>query len=150
VHPLRVRRDEEVAALLEEGRQRIGRLTEKEFLVAGAALYAGEGDKTGAAVKFANSDARMILFFLMWLRRFFDIDESRLRVRLYLHEGLDLGPPSSSGHRSPESQLASSRSRTGPGPIRRSGRPNTSRAVRRSATPVPRPIAPSWASSPRC
>lgn len=27
---------------------------------------------------------------MIWLRRFFDIDESRLRVWLYLHEGLDL------------------------------------------------------------
>ena len=32
----------------------------------------------------------MIAFFCAWLRRFFEIDESRLRVRLYLHEGLDL------------------------------------------------------------
>jgi hypothetical protein len=27
---------------------------------------------------------------VIWLRRFFDIDESKFRVRLYLHEGLDL------------------------------------------------------------
>lgn len=26
----------------------------------------------------------------VWLRRFFEIDESRLRVQLYLHQGLDL------------------------------------------------------------
>ncbi|HSJ46798.1 MAG TPA: hypothetical protein VK923_19155, partial [Euzebyales bacterium] len=26
-----------------------------------------------------------------WLRAFFDVDESRLRARLYLHEGLDHG-----------------------------------------------------------
>ena len=32
----------------------------------------------------------MIAIFCAWLRRFFDIDESRLRVRVYLHEGLDL------------------------------------------------------------
>lgn len=32
----------------------------------------------------------MILFFCCWLRRFFEIDESRLRIRLYLNEGLDL------------------------------------------------------------
>jgi transcriptional regulator with XRE-family HTH domain len=25
-----------------------------------------------------------------WLRRYFDIDEDRMRARLYLHEGLDL------------------------------------------------------------
>ena len=32
----------------------------------------------------------MMRFFCAWLRRFFVIDESRLRVRVYLHEGLDL------------------------------------------------------------
>ena len=32
----------------------------------------------------------MIELHLRWLRRFFDIDVARLRVQLYLHEGLDL------------------------------------------------------------
>jgi hypothetical protein len=32
----------------------------------------------------------MIALFCAWLRRFFVVDEARLRVRLYLHEGLDL------------------------------------------------------------
>jgi hypothetical protein len=32
----------------------------------------------------------MIFFYCCWLRRFFEIDESRLRLGLYLHEGLDL------------------------------------------------------------
>jgi hypothetical protein len=32
----------------------------------------------------------MISFFLAWLRTFFEIDESRLRLKLYLHAGLDL------------------------------------------------------------
>jgi hypothetical protein len=54
------------------------------------ALYAGEGTKRDGAVRFSNSDPRMIFFHCCWLRRFFEIDESRLRVRLYLHEGLDL------------------------------------------------------------
>ena len=68
----------------------IGQLSEREFLVAGTALYAGEGAKTDGTVKFANTDPRMILCFVMWLRAFFPIDESRLRVALYLHEGLDI------------------------------------------------------------
>ena len=83
-------KQEEIGRLLAEGRDRIGRLSEKEFLVAGAALYAGEGAKGDGAVIFANSDPRMIAFFCAWLRHFFEIDESRLRLRLYLHEGLDL------------------------------------------------------------
>ena len=87
---LQRRRQAEIDRLVEEGRARIGRLSEREFLVAGVALYAGEGSKTDGRLTFANSDPRMILFFCCWLRRFFEIDESRLRVRLYLHEGLDL------------------------------------------------------------
>ncbi|MGH9187277.1 MAG: helix-turn-helix domain-containing protein [Acidimicrobiales bacterium] len=87
---LAVARQAEIEQLQAEGRDRISRLTEGEFLVAGAALYAGEGSKTDGVVAFANNDPRMIAFFLAWLRHFFAIDECRLRVRLYLHDGLDL------------------------------------------------------------
>jgi transcriptional regulator with XRE-family HTH domain len=80
----------QIEELMDEGRRRIGTLSEREFLVAGAALYAGEGTKADGTVGFANSDARMVAFFCTWLRDAFDIDESRLRVRLYLHEGLDI------------------------------------------------------------
>jgi hypothetical protein len=87
---LQRRRLAEIDRLLAEGRDRVGRLSEREFLVAGVALYAGEGSKGDGRLRFANSDPRMIVFFCSWLRRFFEIDESRLRVHLYLHQGLDL------------------------------------------------------------
>jgi hypothetical protein len=32
----------------------------------------------------------MVEFFCAWLRRFFAVDEARLRIRVYLHRGLDL------------------------------------------------------------
>jgi hypothetical protein len=87
---LMVAKQREIEELRIAGVAAIGQLTEREFLVTGAALYAGEGAKTDGAVKFANTDARMILLFLTWLRRFFAIDESRLRIALYLHDDLDL------------------------------------------------------------
>jgi predicted transcriptional regulator len=80
----------QISQLDSYGLERIGTLCEEAFLVAGVALYAGEGGKTDGAVKFANTDAAMMRFFCAWLRYFFDVDESRLRVRVYLHEGLDL------------------------------------------------------------
>lgn len=80
----------EIDRLLAEGAERIGRLSERELLVAGAALYAGEGAKRDGDVVFANSDPRMILFFITWLRHFFPIEEERLKLRLYLHVGLDI------------------------------------------------------------
>lgn len=87
---LQRRKAEQIERLLAEGRERIGELSDKEFLVAGAALYAGEGAKRDGELKFANSDPDMIAFFCAWLRKFFLVDEQRLRVRLYLHQGLDL------------------------------------------------------------
>ena len=87
---LQRRKAEEIERLLAEGRERIGELSEREFLIAGVMLYAGEGDKTDGRVGLANTDPRMIAFFVAWLRHFFVIDERRLRLRLYLHAGLDL------------------------------------------------------------
>jgi transcriptional regulator with XRE-family HTH domain len=87
---LQVAKEEEIDRLRRDGRERVGQLSEREFLIAGIALYAGEGGKRDGKVTFANTDPRMIDFFCRWLRHFFVIDESRLRVALYLHEGLDL------------------------------------------------------------
>jgi transcriptional regulator with XRE-family HTH domain len=87
---LQRRKRQEIEALLAEGQRRVGDLDEREFLVAGAALYAGEGSKGDGRVKFTNSDARLVAIFCAWLRHFFEIDESRTRVHLYLHEELDV------------------------------------------------------------
>lgn len=80
----------EIDEMLAWGRDRIGTMSEAAFLVAGAALYAGEGSKRDGKVVFANTDPRMIWFHCAWLRRFFDVDETRMRLRIYLHQGLDL------------------------------------------------------------
>jgi len=80
----------EIEAMRAEGRARVGALSDRDLLIAGIALYAGEGSKTPGAVTLVNSDPRIITLYLSWLRSCFAIDEARLRVRLYLHEGLDL------------------------------------------------------------
>ena len=80
----------EIEAMDEWGREQIGQLSDDAFFAAGIALYAGEGAKTDHSVKFANTDPAMVAYFCRWLRTYFDIDESRLRVSVYLHEGLDL------------------------------------------------------------
>jgi hypothetical protein len=87
---LRERKLAEIRETRELGRGCIGEVSDRDLLIAGTMLYAGEGAKTDGCVKLANSDPRMIAVFCDWLRRFFEVDESRLRVHLYLHEGLDL------------------------------------------------------------
>ncbi len=89
-HPFHVAKLAQVEEMNRRGIERIADLGEEAFFAAGIALYAGEGGKTEGAIRFANCDPRMIAYFCAWLRRYFSIDESRLRVRLYLHQGLDL------------------------------------------------------------
>ncbi|MDQ3544230.1 MAG: helix-turn-helix domain-containing protein [Actinomycetota bacterium] len=89
-HPLQVAKLEEIERCNAEGVEWIGTVSEREFLTAGVMLYSGEGSKTDGAVKFANTNPALVVFFVRWLRTFFDVVESRLRVHLYLHQGLDL------------------------------------------------------------
>lgn len=87
---LQRRKQAEIDEMLAAGRDRIGALSDRDLLIAGVALYAGEGSKRDGQVNFANSDPRQVRFFCHWLRTFFNVEEPRLRVWLYLHEHLDL------------------------------------------------------------
>lgn len=89
-HPLRRRKLEQIATLDAEGRARLAELGARELLIAGVALYAGEGSKTDGCVSMANTNPDLLRFFVTWLRRCFEVDEARLRCRVYLHQGLDL------------------------------------------------------------
>ena len=89
-HPQQLEKLAQIETCNEWGRQKFLKLSDDVFFAVGVALYAGEGSKTDGEVKFANTNAAMMKFFSRWLREFFPIDESRLRGRLYLHEGLDL------------------------------------------------------------
>lgn len=62
----------------------------KEIAVIGTMLYWGEGYKGNEripahGVDFANSDYKMILLFLEFLRKVFILDEKRFRVYLYCY-----------------------------------------------------------------
>lgn len=68
---------EEIATAQQAGRTAIGQLTRRDLLVAGVALYAGEGTKTSGAVTLVNSDPRIIALHLRWLRTCFAIRSMR-------------------------------------------------------------------------
>ncbi len=67
-------------------------LTEEQTRLrnAGLMLYWAEGAKGGGTVDLANTDPKLVLIFLRFLREICGVAESRLRVFLYAYEGQDV------------------------------------------------------------
>jgi hypothetical protein len=62
---------------------------EEKLKIAGLMLYWAEGAKRNSkGIDFANSDQSMILLFMKFLRTIYQVNEQRLRVYLYTHQGL--------------------------------------------------------------
>ena len=65
------------------GTKYLSSLTEREFLIAGLALYWGEGHKKSRnRVGFCNSDPRMIKFLMRWLIKCLRVRSADLRCRV--------------------------------------------------------------------
>ncbi len=51
----------------------------------GLMLYWAEGDKSNFDnVALTNSDPNVMKYFIAWLRKYFEIDEKRIKCRLYI------------------------------------------------------------------
>ncbi|MFZ2199650.1 MAG: hypothetical protein WAV40_02595 [Microgenomates group bacterium] len=62
---------------------------EIKLKIAGLMLYWGEGAKRNAnRIDFANSDPEMILVFLSFLRKIYQVDETKFRIYLYSYHSL--------------------------------------------------------------
>lgn len=133
-HPLHVRKLAEIERCRVEADALIGRLSSRDLTMFCLALYAGEGSKTEGAVKIANTNPTLSRVFLAWLRDVFDIDETRLRVTLYLHRDLDLEQANEFWSAALSVPMRSSPSPTGLRLTTRSGRIATSMVAQRSAT----------------
>ena len=89
-HPLRIKKEAEIEHCRAEAAAWASELSARELTTFCLGLYAGEGAKTDGRISMANTNPALLRILLTWLRAEFDLDESRFRARLYLHEGLDL------------------------------------------------------------
>jgi hypothetical protein len=56
----------------------------------GLMLYWGEGDKTGKYfIALTNTDLKVLQYFVAWIKKYFDIDEKRLKGRLYIWNNIN-------------------------------------------------------------
>lgn len=71
-----------VKKLNKEGKRQIDKISKRDLLIAGVALYWGEGDKKDNGARFGNSDPQMIKFMLKWFEKVLGINKNQ--VKLYI------------------------------------------------------------------
>jgi len=71
------RRLKKIEKWKKKGIERIRRLSNRDLLIAGIALYWGEGARKRRGVSFSNSDPKMIKFMIRFFREVWKIDKSR-------------------------------------------------------------------------
>lgn len=68
---------------------KIKKLNERDILIAGIALYAGEGSKTNNLVRLVNADPSIIKFFIKWLA-VLGVPKENIVVRIHAYPDTDL------------------------------------------------------------
>lgn len=70
--------------------KRIGKISDREFLIAGLFLYWAEGSKTkNFSIALTNTNPSMLILFIRWLR-FFDVPKSKLKIHLHLYSDMNI------------------------------------------------------------
>lgn len=72
-------------------KKRFAKFQRDTFFVAGLMLYLGEGDKRRyERINLANTNPRIVKFFIKWMVKFLDVEKEEVRAQLHLHEGMDV------------------------------------------------------------
>ncbi len=75
--------------VISEAKREIGKLTKRDLLIAGTALYWAEGSKRQkGAIDFANSNPKVIALMMRFFREICRVPENKLKCRLTLHPGI--------------------------------------------------------------
>lgn len=83
---------QENEAAFKGGESMVGRLSRRELLLVGAALYWGEGTKVhpnprSPYLSFSNSDPEMVQVYMRFLREVINVSEERIRAGIHLYPG---------------------------------------------------------------
>lgn len=87
---MRAKREKRLNGVHTQVKKDIGKLSGREFLIAGLFLYWGEGGKTQRySISLSNTDPSMIRFYLRWLG-VLGVPLSKVTVRLHLYSDMDI------------------------------------------------------------
>jgi transcriptional regulator with XRE-family HTH domain len=80
------RRLEREKELKQQGLNMIDRMSARDFLIAGVALYWGEGQKKGREVRISNSDPEIIKFMLRWFKVIWGVSNNEITLSVLINK----------------------------------------------------------------
>lgn len=83
----RQKRQNEIKNIRIDAKQALGKMTNRELLIAGVMLYWAEGHKGGKDVRISNSDPVFIKVIMHWFRECLGITKDEFRAAIHYHEG---------------------------------------------------------------
>ena len=90
---LKERKRQERMNIVEKYSKTIGKLSNRELNLIGVSLYWAEGSKQkeeniSQGTIFSNSDPKMLLVYLNWVKSILKINMSRIAFEIYIHESM--------------------------------------------------------------
>jgi len=83
----RTLRQKNIITHTKEGRTLMGAQSNRDIFCVGIGLYWGEGYKNGnQECGFTNSDSKMVLFYISWLKNCFSVEKNNLTLRVSINE----------------------------------------------------------------
>jgi len=87
---MKAKRDEKNKIAYLNVEKKIGKITDREFLIAGFFLYWAEGSKTKTfSIALTNTNPTMLVLFIRWLT-FFNVPKSKLKIHLHLYSDMNI------------------------------------------------------------
>ena len=91
----KIKRIDATKEIKDKAKKEIKIISERDLWLIGTSLHWAEGAKekeyyTSVGISFSNSDYKMILIFLKWLKTILKINDSYLIYELYVHETADI------------------------------------------------------------
>lgn len=88
---MRKKQEEKFNKVYEQQKDTFSKISKKNLYIAGLMLYLGEGKKKDRyTISIANTDYRILKFFIKWTEQYFHVPKSKLKAQLHLYEDMEL------------------------------------------------------------
>lgn len=88
---MKKKREEHLLEIYKKQQRQFIKVSKNALFLAGLMLYLGEGDKkSNGRIGLANTDPRIIRFFIKWMNNFLKISKDKVKIQLHLYENMNI------------------------------------------------------------